>query len=82
MLESVQAMSLLTIMEIVGPLLLAAALIFATVQWSRQRTRRMDALGQRATRELYRKAAREESTEPDMPTPDAPPDLRIPTKQM
>ena len=34
MLESIQAMSLLTIMEIVGPLLLLAVLIYGTLQWS------------------------------------------------
>ena len=37
MLESNQAMSLLTIMEIVGPLLLLAILIYGTLQWSRRR---------------------------------------------
>ena len=37
MLESIQAMSLLTIMEIVGPVLLLAVLIYGTLQWSRRR---------------------------------------------
>ena len=37
MLESMQAMSLLTIMEIVGPVLLLAVLIYGTLQWSRRR---------------------------------------------
>jgi hypothetical protein len=36
-LDSVQAMSLLTIMEIIGPVLLLAVLIYGTVQWSRRR---------------------------------------------
>jgi hypothetical protein len=36
-LESIQAVSLLTIMEIVGPLLLLAVLIYGTLQWSRRR---------------------------------------------
>ena len=42
MLESIQAMSLLTIMEVPGPLLLAAALIYGTVQWSRRDARCLD----------------------------------------
>jgi hypothetical protein len=60
MLETVQAMSLLTIMEIVGPILLLAALIYGTVQWSRRRAGRMDAVREAATRRLYREADREE----------------------
>jgi len=61
MLESVQAMSLLTIMEIVGPILLAAALIYGSVQWSRRRMR--DGVRDAATRRLYREAKREELRE-------------------
>ena len=34
MFDSLQAMSLLTIMEIIGPILLLAVLIYGTVQWS------------------------------------------------
>jgi hypothetical protein len=36
-LESLQAISLLTIMEIVGPVILLAVLIYGTLQWSRRR---------------------------------------------
>jgi hypothetical protein len=61
MLESIQAMSLLTIMEIVGPILLAAALIYGSVQWSRRRMR--DGVRDAATRRLYREAEREELRE-------------------
>ncbi len=63
MLESIQAMSLLTIMEIVGPMLLAAALIYGTVQWSRRRAGMTDRVREAATRRLYREAARKETTE-------------------
>lgn len=62
MLESIQAMSLLTIMEVPGPLLLAAALIYGTVQWSR-RTDRTEAVREQATRRLYQEAAKEEGIE-------------------
>ena len=37
MLETTEAMSLRTIMEIVGPIVLAVALIYGTVQWSSRR---------------------------------------------
>jgi hypothetical protein len=63
MLESIQAMSLLTIMEIVGPMLLAAALIYGTVQWSRRRAGTTDRIRAAATRRLYREAEREEAME-------------------
>jgi hypothetical protein len=63
MLESIQAMSLLTIMEIVGPLLLAAALIYGTVRWSRRRATRTEAVREAATRRLYREAEQEELRE-------------------
>jgi hypothetical protein len=62
-LESIQAMSLLAIMDIVGPVLLAAGLIYATVQWSRRRRGAMEAVREQATRQLYREGAREESIE-------------------
>ena len=52
MFESIQAMSLLTIMEIVGPVLLLAVLIYGTLQWSEE-----------STRELYREGARAEKRE-------------------
>jgi hypothetical protein len=63
MLESIQAMSLLTIMEIVGPIVLAAAVIYGTVQWSRRRAKTSDAVREAATRRLYREADREEAME-------------------
>ena len=63
MLESMQAMSLLTIMEIVGPVLLLAVLIYGTLQWSRRRRGPTQALREEATRELYREGARSEKRE-------------------
>jgi hypothetical protein len=53
MLETVQSMSLLAIMEILGPVLLAIALIYAIVQWSR-RPRAARRTSDEATRRLYR----------------------------
>ena len=58
MLESMQAMSLLTIMEIVGPVLLLAVL-----QWSRRRRGPTQAVREASTRELYREGARAEKRE-------------------
>ena len=63
MLESLQAMSLLTIMEIVGPLLLLAVLIYGTLQWSRRRRGPTQAVREAATRELYREGAEAEKRE-------------------
>ena len=63
MLESMQAMSLLTIMEIVGPVLLLAVLIYGTLQWSRRRRGPTQAVREAATRELYREGARAEKRE-------------------
>ena len=60
MLESIQAVSLLTIMEIVGPVLLLAVLIYGTLQWSRRRRGPIQAVREAATRELYREGARAE----------------------
>jgi hypothetical protein len=62
-LDSVQAMSLLTIMEIVGPLLLLAALIYGTVQWSRRRRGPTQAVREASTRQLYREGAKAEARE-------------------
>jgi hypothetical protein len=59
-LESLQAMSLLTIMEIVGPVLLLAVLIYGTLQWSRRKRGPTQAVREEATRELYREGARAE----------------------
>ena len=63
MLESLQAMSLLTIMEIVGPVLLLAVLIYGTLQWSRRKRGPIQAVREEATRELYREGARAEKRE-------------------
>ena len=63
MLESLQAMSLLTIMEIVGPVLLLAVLIYGTLQWSRRKRGPTQAVREEATRELYREGARAEKRE-------------------
>jgi hypothetical protein len=62
-LESIEAVSLLTIMEIVGPVLLLAVLIYGTLQWSRRRRGPTQALREEATRELYREGARTEKRE-------------------
>ena len=63
MLESMQAMSLLTIMEIVGPVLLLAVLIYGTLQWSRRRRGSTQAVREESTRALYREGARAEKRE-------------------
>ena len=63
MFESIQAMSLLTIMEIVGPVLLLAVLIYGTLQWSRRRRGPTQAVREAATREVYREGARAEKQE-------------------
>jgi len=59
-LESIQAMSLLTIMEIVGPVLLLAVLIYGTLQWSHRRRGPTDAVREASTRQLYREGAKAE----------------------
>jgi hypothetical protein len=48
-------MSLLTIMEIIGPI---AVLIYGTMQWSRGRRGPTQAAREASTRELYREGAR------------------------
>jgi hypothetical protein len=58
-LESLQAMSLLTIMEIVGPVL--AVLIYGTLQWSRRTRGPTQSVREASTRQLYRKGAQSES---------------------
>ena len=63
MLNSLQAMSLLTIMEIIGPILLFAVLIYGTMQWSRRRRGPTQAVREASTRELYREGARAEKRE-------------------
>jgi hypothetical protein len=62
-LESLQAMSLLTIMEIVGPVLLLAVLIYGTLQWSRRRRGPTQAVREASTRQLYREGAKAEKRE-------------------
>jgi hypothetical protein len=62
-LESLQAMSLLTIMEIVGPVLLLAVLIYGTLQWSRRTRGPTQSVREASTRQLYRKAAQTEKRE-------------------
>ena len=54
---------LLTIMEIVGPVLLLAVLIYGTLQWSRRRRGPTQAVREASTRELYREGARAEKRE-------------------
>jgi hypothetical protein len=53
-------MSLLTIMEIIGPILLLAVLIYGTMQWSRRRRGPTQVAREASTRELYREGARAE----------------------
>jgi hypothetical protein len=62
-LESMQAMSSLTIMEIAGPVLLLAVLIYGTLQWSRRRRGPTQAVREASTRRLYREGARAEKRE-------------------
>ena len=63
MLESIQAVSLLTIMEIVGPVLLLAVLIYGTFRWSRRTRGPTQAVREASTRELYREGAKAEKRE-------------------
>jgi hypothetical protein len=62
-------MSLLTIMEIIGPVLLIAVLIYGTIQWSRRRRGPTEAVREGATRQLYREAAKAEAREGRKPPP-------------
>ena len=59
MLETIQALSLLTLMEIIGPILLGLGLIYGIV-YSRRRSRAAKARTDAATRELYRREDAEE----------------------
>jgi hypothetical protein len=68
MLETVQSMSLLAIMEILGPVLLAIALIYAIVQWSR-RPRVARRISDEATRRLYREGEPEKEVDLDISPP-------------
>ncbi len=69
-----EATSLLIILEIVAPLLLAAALVYATVEWSRRRKGTMDAVREQATCRLYREASNEEALEADLAPANTPSD--------
>jgi hypothetical protein len=74
-LNSIQAMSLLTIMEIIGPVLLIGVLIYGTIQWSRRRRGPTEAVREGATRRLYREGAKAEAREAGKP----PPGREVPT---
>jgi len=56
-------MSLLTVMEVVGPVLLLAVLIYGTLQWSRRRRGPTQAVREASTRQLYREGAKAEERE-------------------
>ena len=60
MLETIESMSLLAIMEIVGPVVLLAALVYGTVQWRRRRSVTSDRAREDATRRLYERGAEQE----------------------
>jgi hypothetical protein len=62
-LDSIQAMSLLTILEIVAPVVLLAVLIYGALQWSRRRRGTTQGVREASTRELYREGARAEKRE-------------------
>ena len=62
MLETIQAMSLLTIMEIIGPILLGMGLIYGIVH-TRGRSRAAKARTEAATRDLYRQEDAREKRE-------------------
>jgi hypothetical protein len=53
MLETIQAMSLLTIIEIVGPIILAGALVFVLVRARRRHTGAADQVRESETRRQY-----------------------------
>jgi hypothetical protein len=59
MLDNLPAVSLLTIMEIIGPLVLGLGLLYAILR-NRKRTRSERARTERATAHLYDQAARKE----------------------
>jgi len=60
--EALQSVTLLTIMEIVGPILLAVGLAYGIFA-ARRRSRAARLATEEATCRLYRDAAREESRE-------------------
>jgi hypothetical protein len=59
MLDTPTSVSLLTLMEVVGPLLLLAALVYGTMQY-RRRSASAKRHTEEATRKLYRDAGRQE----------------------
>ena len=59
MLETITSVSLLTLMEIVGPVLLGIALAYAIIR-VRRRSRAERSYTDEATRRLYREADRQE----------------------
>jgi hypothetical protein len=62
MLDTGTSLSLLSLMEIVGPLLLGVALIYGLVKY-RKRSRAMRVHTEEATRKLYREGASQEREE-------------------
>jgi hypothetical protein len=75
MLESIQSMSLLGVMEILGPMVLAAALLYGIMQWARRPRGATEAVREEATRQLYREGAKEKEVELD-PAPPRSPEAR------
>jgi hypothetical protein len=84
-------MSLLTILEIVGAILLGVALVYGAVQWSSRRGRRIDAMRQIAPRNLDREDAKDEGLQHDLVPDGVPaqaqmadrsPTPRIPTQSL
>ena len=62
MLDTLSSTSLLVVMEIIGPIVLAASLIYASIEWSRRRKASV-AASETATRGLYRQADGQERRE-------------------
>jgi hypothetical protein len=65
MLETMQPLSLLTLMEIIGPILLGVGLIYGIVQ-IRRRSRAAKARTEAATRNLYRQEDAKERKEEEV----------------
>jgi hypothetical protein len=79
MLETIHSLSMLTLVEIIGPILLLAALVYATWQWSRRRrSAGLERARDRATRRNY--AAPGEAPSPGSlpgPVPAPPSSVRV-----
>jgi len=69
-LQSLQSMSLVTVMGILGLIVLAAVMIYASIQWSRRRRTSAD-VSEAATRDLYRQAERKERVDAAAPNTSA-----------